>query len=233
MCPSFSRSNENSCCFWIQKSNLSTKAKIGTTLIVAALAAITLVTSLLLVLAHHGIPLGCFNSLAQVVNIQWLYAGIGLSLITLIIDVIYFVSLLRQARNRPFSDSELKNYNLMERVEKEHIFDKMLPKTYWLVTEKSKNQAPNLYAILIKDEKGRISTEGYLTEKGRKTHIQKLGKGYHNSLEVYKNAEEHPLNYVRALLGQERSAALEQKGLSLPNGFYLYQEVILDSHEVL
>ena len=104
-------------CFWIQKSNACTKAKIGTAIGIAALAAIAVVAGLFLVLAQHGVHIGGLNSMAQMMDARWLYVGMGMTSAALITDVACLIVFLRSARKKIHSKDEQRETSSQSKTE--------------------------------------------------------------------------------------------------------------------
>src|ERR1700722_1099946 len=96
--------NDDNCCYWIQNSDTCDNLKIAGVTIVAALAAIAIVGGSLLVLAGQGFNLHGINSIAQMVEAQWVYIGLGIAGGVALIDTILIVTMLRGYLNKNRSE---------------------------------------------------------------------------------------------------------------------------------
>lgn len=86
---------ENSCCVRFKQSEGCIRVKHTGMIILAALAAIAVIAGVLLVLAGQGYNLGGINSLAKMIGPKWVYLGLGIAGVALILDTVFIAAQAR------------------------------------------------------------------------------------------------------------------------------------------
>lgn len=76
------------------------RIKEGSSITLAALAAIATITGCFLIMAQQGIPLGGLNAIFRLIEAKWVYLGTGLAASCCVISTAYLVSLRTSARKR-------------------------------------------------------------------------------------------------------------------------------------
>lgn len=90
--------DSRACFVWTKQSEMCTKAKLSSALIVAAIAAIALAAGVL-ILVQKGFNLGGINSIAQTVEVKWVCLGMGVAGAVLLIDIPPIIALTKSYRN--------------------------------------------------------------------------------------------------------------------------------------
>ena len=116
-------SEENQFCYWLKASESRAHIETAATCIAAVIAAITLITGVLLLLASHGINLAGINTIAQKIQVQWIYLTLATagSLLTLMTALI--IAQVHRYLNRTYSEKESLKLNQAEHIHNRHMLD--------------------------------------------------------------------------------------------------------------
>ncbi len=210
--------------------------KQGAASIVAALAAIALITGTLLVLAQQGYQLGGINVIARMVESRWLYLGMGGAAILLTLDIAFILTQIHSYQNQTFSEEEVKKMKVEQFIQKNHIAEKLELSTYAAFTlpavkTPAKAARPPVYALLHRTEEDDLVENYFRNPEEAAYAVQQLKQqNIRDGLEAFNNSQLYPAAYVESQL-ENHSRKVEPLFVRLQNCSCRIKEVCLKTGE--
>lgn len=221
--------HKNNCCFWIKNSETCVNAQTAALSIVAALSTIAIAAGVILLLAQQGVQLAGLNSIAQMIETKWIYAGLAASGGLLLIDTLLIAALVRSFLNKLYSEKELDELGVSQFAKSNCFKEKSPLNSFWQfeVDVQKNGQRHVVYALFIKECNGSDFLKGFKNQEERAAYAARREKnGLVNGEDYYKKEGEYPVDFLAAKFGNESFGShVANVCKDLINGFFRTHEL--------
>lgn len=223
------------CGFWVGQADACTQSIHVTTVIVAALATITVLGGVLLILAQQGYSLGGINSLSKLIQPSVVYATVAFGGVVLVFDIAFICTLVRAYKDQVYSKEELDAMKVLTNIQ-EVVTLNLAPMHYTLYIspevkgDKIDESHPGVYAVMALDKDSNRSITAFKTEQALLQHLLRLeSSGYQEiSEEIWKQRVIFTLEEVKHLLDHARiQYRCELLAKAVPNGYFTCEPIYL------
>lgn len=220
----------SSCCFRMNNSKACSGLRTTGVVILSAITTIALVGGVFLILAQQGVNLGGLNAYAHLVEAQWLYVGVGLAAGAGGLDMVIIFGMIRRHAHKQYSDQDLVQLGISQRIKDEYIVEKLEVGHFWKVdqpverpTEKTEG-SPAVYALVVKLGNNTAYTKGFRSSDDREAFIRKNGLEEKDGEKAFEERLFYPSAYIAKVFKEGEpalSAVVANMKKDLRNGFYL------------
>jgi|GEM_PF-5593291 len=215
------------CGFWLDQADCFSQSVHAGMAILAALATITLIGSLIVLAAQEGCCMGELNNLVKYIDPHWVYATVALSAATLLLDIVAMFALTNGYTNLVYSEKEL---NAMKFLPRDTIAPALQPKQYLIYTTPKEAEKP-VFAVFTHKTIEPHAVAPFKTEEAMLAHVEWLNslgyllgeeKGHWENKEKVLYSQKDMQGLVNAKFIQVKIAQMRRELLP---GFFDYEPV--------